>query len=55
MKFIQIEDEALAHLIQLHEETGHDMNLLVNAALNCLTVYFDNELVKTLIDSHYKE
>ena len=54
-KFIPIENETLLLLMQLSEENNIDIDLLLNAAVNCLNVYFDNEIVNTIVDDYYRE
>ena len=52
IKFIQIEELALLQLIQIQDETGYDLVTLISAAVNCASAYFDDEVIKVLIDNY---
>lgn len=52
-KYIPIDNDAMLYLTLLSRETGYDLNKLLNTALQCLDVYFEDEIVHTIVDDYY--
>lgn len=55
-KYIPVSDDVLFKIMQMQHGTDIDsIDTLINGALNCLAVYLDDEIVRTIVDDYYEE
>lgn len=55
-KYIPVSDDVLLKIMQMQHDTDIDsIDTLINGALNCLAVYLDDEIVRTIVDDYYEE